>query len=167
MARCCPLSCSARRANIREMSLRLPLVASLLFTSLALVPAGAHLLSLPNKMGMSATDYLVAQQAYVGWNLAGFVVVGALVGTGMFAWSARDDSAVFGLAVSAFLCIAATQAVFWTLNFPPNQATSNWTKLPAHWQSLRQRWELGHALSCLLNLGSLLSLLTANYRLLR
>lgn len=149
------------------MTIRAALIASLVFTTLTLVPAGAHLMSLPNKIGMSASDYLVAQQAYAGWNLSAIAVLAGLASTGWLAWSARAESAVFTPAVVAFMLMIATQMVFWTLNFPANQQTSNWAQLPANWQTLRRHWELGHAVSCLLNLGALAALLTANWRLLR
>jgi hypothetical protein len=35
---------------------------SLLFAALALAPAPAHLLELPNKLGLSRNDYLIVQQ---------------------------------------------------------------------------------------------------------
>jgi hypothetical protein len=149
------------------MSLRIVLLLSILFSALVLVPAGAHLMSLPNKIGMSASDYLVAQRAYDGWSLSALGVIAALLSTGTFAWLARREPDVFTLAVMAFACIVATQVVFWTLNFPGNQQTANWTRLPGNWESLRQRWEIGHATSCVLNVGALLALLAANWRLLR
>lgn len=155
------------RRDTAPVSLRGALIASLLFTSFTLVPAGAHLLSLPNKMGMGSSDYLAAQQAYAGWNLAAIVVVGALLSTGLLAWSARAEGSLFRLALTAFLLMVATQVVFWTLTFPANQQTANWTRLPEHWEALRRNWELGHAVSCLLNLGALASLLALNWRLLR
>lgn len=36
----------------------------LLFTALAFAPAAAHLLELPNKIGLSRDDYLTVQQIY-------------------------------------------------------------------------------------------------------
>lgn len=147
------------------MSLRGALIASLVFTMLTLVPAGAHLMSLPNKIGMSAADYLVAQRAYIGWNLSAILVMGALASTGILAWQARGHIEVFTPAVLAFLCVIATQIAFWTLNFPANQQTANWTRLPEHWEALRSRWETGHAVSALINLGGLAALLTAAWRL--
>jgi hypothetical protein len=54
---------------------------SLLFAALALAPALAHLLELPNKIGLSRDNYLVVQQIYRGWALLGIVVLGALLST--------------------------------------------------------------------------------------
>lgn len=157
----------AGRAHNERMSLRGALIASLAFTSLTLVPAGAHLMSLASKIVMSAPDYLAAQKAYTGWNLSAVLVIGALVSTATLVWQARGHERVFMPALIALGCVIAAQVVFWTLNFPANQQTSNWTRLPDQWQSLRQRWEIGHALAALLNLGALATLLTANFRILR
>ena len=52
----------------------------------------------------------------------------------------------------AFLCIAATQVVFWAFTFPVNRTTRNWTTVPAEWTALRRKWEYSHAASAALNL---------------
>lgn len=75
----------------------------------------------------------------MGWNLSATLVLGALVSTGLFAWHARRSPGIFTLAIVAFVCVLATLAVFWTLNFPGNQQTSNWTQLPGNWEILRRR----------------------------
>jgi hypothetical protein len=149
------------------MSRNTALILSILFTALMLVPAGAHLMSLPNKIGMNAQDYLAAQQAYAGWNLSGIVVITALITTFWLGWMCRHDATLRGFVFVALACIVLTQVVFWTLNFPGNAATSNWTQLPDNWETLRSRWELGHALAAVLTLLAFLSLLTATWRLLK
>jgi hypothetical protein len=53
--------------------------------------------------------------------------------------------------VISFLCILATQVIFWAFTFPANQATENWTVLPVNWADLRIRWEYSHAASAILN----------------
>src|SRR5262245_10601783 len=100
---------------------------SLLFTALALAPALAHLLELPNKIGLPHDAYLTVQQIYRGWALLGFVVVGALVFTLVFTVLVRRQREQFLLALVAFLCIVGTQVVFWTFTYPANQQTNNWT----------------------------------------
>jgi hypothetical protein len=132
---------------------------SLLFAALALAPAAAHLLELPNKIGLSREDYLTVQQLYRGWALLGVVVIGALVSTLAYAVVARKQRKPLTLAVIAFLCIAGTQALFWTLTFPANQLTVNWTVLPDNWAALRSQWEYSHAASALLNLAALIALI--------
>jgi fatty acid desaturase len=106
---------------------------SLLFAALALAPAMAHLLELPNKMPLSHDEYLTVQQIYRGWALLGFVVAGALLSTLMLTITVRKERKVFMFAFIALLCIAGTQVVFWTYTYPANQATHNWTMLPANW----------------------------------
>lgn len=44
-----------------------------------------------------------------------------------------------GLVVVAFLSIGTTQFAFWTLTYPINQATRNWTVLPENWELLRRQ----------------------------
>lgn len=146
------------------MATRVALFLSFLLTALMLMPAGAHLLALPNKIGMSAGDYVVAQQAYRGWAYTGALVFAGIAATGYLAWRIRHSAAMFGPTVIAFLCLAATQLVFWTLVFPGNQQTVNWTVLPANWEELRLRWEIGHALSAGLNIVAIVALLAALLR---
>jgi ABC-type cobalamin transport system permease subunit len=103
---------------------------SLLFAALVLAPALAHLLELPNKIGLSRADYLIVQQIYRGWALLGVVVLGALLSTLILTILVRKRPGKFALSLVAFLCIVGTQVVFWTFTFPANQQTSNWTVLP-------------------------------------
>jgi hypothetical protein len=48
------------------MGLNIARFFSLLFVALVLAPALAHLLELPNKIGLSREEYLVVQQIYNG-----------------------------------------------------------------------------------------------------
>jgi ABC-type cobalamin transport system permease subunit len=132
---------------------------SLLFAALALAPALAHLLELPNKIGLSRDDYLTVQQIYEGWALLGFVVAGALLSTLILMIMVRNRPKAFALSVVAFLCIVGTQVVFWTFTFPANQKTINWTVLPENWMALRTQWEYSHAASAVLNLIALIALI--------
>ncbi|MGE4247951.1 MAG: hypothetical protein AB7F09_01080 [Parvibaculaceae bacterium] len=134
-------------------------LASLVFVVLALVPAGAHLFSLLNKMRLDKTGYLVAQRAYDGWSLFGIVIAGALLSTLTLAFVLYRIGEPALLALLAFLCLAATQAVFWTYTFPANRATENWTKLPDNWEVLRATWEYSHAASALLTFAAFLLLI--------
>ena len=132
---------------------------SLLFVALALAPAMAHLLELPNKINLSREDYLKVQQIYRGWALLGFVVVGALLSTLVLTITVRHERKAFILALIAFFCIAGTQVIFWTYTYPSNQATNNWTMLPENWAELRRQWEYSHATSAVLNLVALVMLI--------
>ena len=132
---------------------------ALFFAALALAPALAHLLELPNKIGLSREQYLTVQQIYRGWALLGIVILGGLVSTLVLTILSYGRRREFALALTAFLCIVGTQAVFWTFTFPTNQETLNWTILPGHWAALRAQWEYSHAASAVLNLGALVALI--------
>lgn len=143
------------------MWLRTIYFLSLLFAALALAPAMAHLLELPNKIGLSRDDYLTVQQIYRGWNLLGIVVVGALLSTPALTITLRHERKAFVFALIAFLCIVGTQIVFWSYTYPANQATNNWAMLPENWTAVRRQWEYSHATSALLNLLAMISLSAA------
>lgn len=60
------------------MSAKLLQWIALLFMALTLVPAGAHLFALPNKIDLAAEPYFVVQGIYRGWALfAGFAALSA------------------------------------------------------------------------------------------
>ena len=141
------------------MSLTTARFFSLLFAALAFAPAFAHLLELPNKIGMSANDYLVVQQIYRGWALLGFVIAGALLSTLASAFMLRHRPRPFALTIVALLCILGAQIIFWSFTFPANQETNNWTSLPPSWEALRAQWEYSHAAGAALNLIALISLI--------
>ncbi|HLS85237.1 MAG TPA: DUF1772 domain-containing protein [Burkholderiales bacterium] len=132
---------------------------SLLFAALAMAPALAHLLELPNKIGLPREDYLTVQQIYSGWALLGVVVIGALLTTLYYVIVVRGRRRAFAFALLGLLCLAGTQLVFWTFTFPTNQATENWTVLPENWAALRAQWEYSHAASAILNMAAFVLLL--------
>jgi hypothetical protein len=134
------------------MGLNIARFFSLLFVALVLAPALAHLLELPNKIGLSHEDYLVVQQIYRGWALLGIVVFGALISTLVLTIMVRHQPKVFSMTLVAFLCVAGAHVVFWIFTFPANQETINWTVLPENWMALRAQWEYSHAAGAVLNL---------------
>jgi hypothetical protein len=134
---------------------------SILCCGLALAPAAAHLLELPNKIDLSRGEYLVVQQIYRGWALLGIVVLSALASTLALTVLVRHQRKAFVWALIALLAIVGTQIVFWTLTFPANQATDNWTVLPENWMELRRQWEYSHATSAGLNLIALVAAIIA------
>ena len=123
---------------------------AIVLTALALVPAGAHLSELPNKIGLAQDDYFVVQGIYRGWALFGIVLFGALAANLATAVGVRRQRTPFWLALAAFLLVAATLAIFFTWTYPANQATSNWTVVPPNWQELRRQWEYAHAINAVL-----------------
>jgi hypothetical protein len=136
---------------------------AILFTALALVPSGAHLMELPNKIALSGEQYRIVQQIYRGWALSGVLVVAALVTTTALSWTLRGQAG-FTAALVAVLCIAGTQLVFWVFTYPVNVTTQNWAILPSHWEALRLRWEYSHAASAVLNMTALIAAIVAVLR---
>jgi hypothetical protein len=53
--------------------------------------------------------------------------------------------------------MAATLAIFFAWTLPTNQATANWTMVPADCQQLRCQWEYSHAANALLTFLALCS----------
>jgi hypothetical protein len=68
---------------------------AIVFTALALVPAGAHLFELPNKIGLAREAYFIVQSIYRGWALFGIVLIGSLVANLALAIIARRQRAPF------------------------------------------------------------------------
>ena len=125
---------------------------AVMFTVLALVPGGAHLLELPNKLRLDEDDYLIVQRIYRGWALAGVVLLAALASTGWLAILSRSQAVPFYLASAAFALLLATLATFFVFVFPVNKATENWTVAGGDFERLRARWEYTHAANAVLTL---------------
>jgi hypothetical protein len=137
--------------------------AALSFAALGLVPSGAHVAELPNKIDLSRDEYLTVQQIYRGWALFGIVVVGGLASTVTLAiLSRRRSPRGFRLVAMALISLIGAQMIFWSFTFPTNQATENWTVLPSNWIELRRQWEYSHAAAAVLNLVAFLSLALAS-----
>ena len=132
---------------------------ALVLTAIALAPGAAHVLELPNKLPMQRDEYLTVQRVYRGWAYLGIVVVAALAATLWFALIA--DGPAEAPAVIAFCAVLATQIVFWVFTFPVNRRTRDWTRAPENWEKLRDRWELSHAASAVLNFIALVCIAVA------
>jgi hypothetical protein len=122
---------------------------AVLLTALALVPAGAHLLALPNKLAMGREAYLAAQGAYAGWAMAGAFPIGAILACLGLALRQAPPASPWPALLAALL-LAAGLAVFFHWTLPANQATANWTRLPEDWETLRAQWEWSHAANAVL-----------------
>ena len=143
------------------MALRLVEVLAVLFTALCLVPAGAHLLELPHKIGLSQADYLVVQQIYRGWAFAGIALVGAVVVDIVLVVMLRGQGAPFVAALIALILIVVTLVTFFVFIYPVNGATADWTRAPENWEELRSRWEYTHAVNAVLTFISLIAVTAA------
>jgi hypothetical protein len=131
------------------MALKTVMFLAVVLTALALIPYGAHLFALPNKIGMTREQYYVAQSAYNGWALLSVILIPAMLVNIVLAVMLRGEGGVW-LAVAGCICMAATLAVFFAFTYPANVATQNWTVMPADWETLRRNWEYSHAANAVL-----------------
>jgi hypothetical protein len=107
---------------------------AIVLTALALVPAGAHLAELPNKIGLdqrrtSSSEHLsrlgsVRRRPVRRWRRA--LAIGPARGR-RSGWRRRPSPG------------AATLAIFFIWTYPANQATSNWTVVPPTGKSCARR----------------------------
>src|SRR5262249_61573838 len=106
------LTCQKRLGRVAVVPVKIVQFLALTLTALALVPSGAHLFALPNKINLAAEQYFIVQSIYRGWSLFGIVLIGALIANLALALLLRGRGAPFVLALFAFLCIAFTLIVF-------------------------------------------------------
>ena len=151
----------ARRDAAGSMPLRF---LALLLTALALVPVGAHLAEMPNKIGLGQAAYFTVQGVYRGWALFGIALVGATIADGALAIVARKDRVACLLAGTGFLFMSATLAVFFAWTYPANQATNDWASAPRDWEAWRLQWEYSHAANAALTLLALCAVVLASLR---
>jgi len=128
---------------------------AIVLTALALVPAGAHLFSLPNKIRLAEEEYFIAQAAYRGWAWFAAVSVAALVATVVWASQSRRQGSVFYLITAAALWLGASVAIliFWAI--PVDQVTNDWTVTSDDWAELRFQWESAHAANAVVTFAAL------------
>jgi hypothetical protein len=131
----------------KERRVRTRVIAGLaiILTALSLVPAGAHIFVLPNKIGLAQEHYFIAQSLYRGWALFGIILISALAANVALSIVLHGQGTSFYLAVAAALCMGATLAIFFIWIYPVNQVTNNWTVVPDNWTRLRLQWEASHA----------------------
>jgi hypothetical protein len=137
------------------VALRIVQFLAIVLTALALVPLGAHLASLPNKINLAAEPYFIVQSSYAGWFLFAFAQIPSVIVAFALAWVIRADAWPFRLALVGAVCMAATLVIYFIWVNPANLATDQWTTIPENWEALRRQWEYGHAASAILNLVAL------------
>ncbi len=145
----------------RPTALDVALFVALLATALALGPAMAHVLELPNKIGLPRDEYFVVQKAYRGWSLLGWLLAIELLAMAVVAILGRNDARTMWPALAAIACVLGAQGGFWLFTYPANVATDNWTLRPDNWAALRRQWEYSHAAGAALQLAAMASLIVA------
>ena len=126
------------------MMLKAVIFLAVVLSALALIPYGAHLFSLPNKIGMTREQYFVAQSVCDGWALISVILIPAMLVNIALALMLRGEEG-FGLAAAGCVVMAMTLAVFFVFTYPANVATQNWKVAPSNWAELRHQWEYSHA----------------------
>jgi hypothetical protein len=144
-------------------SVQLVHIGAILCVAIITAAGLAHLMALPNKIGMTRDHYLIAQQIYRGWAFLGIAEIAALALTVTLAWLYREGGARFSLSLAAAVCIVIGLVIFFWFTFPANKATANWTTLPQDWEALRARWEYSHAAGAVLESVALVSLVIAAF----
>src|SRR5262245_16948771 len=123
------------------MRLRVVQFLAVVLTALALVPGGAHLFALLNKINLGAEQYFIVQNIYRGWALFGVVLIGALLADLALALMLRRrGGAAFVLALLGFCGVALTLVVFVVGTYHANPATAAQTHLPRHCEPFRRPW---------------------------
>jgi hypothetical protein len=130
-------------------------IAAIVLTALELVPTGAHFFELPNKIGLPHDAYLTVQHIYNGWAFFGIALIGAIAVNLALAFVLWRRGRRFGASLAAGLLLALTLAIFFAWTYPANEATGNWTALPADWRELRRQWEISHAVNAVLTFAAL------------
>jgi hypothetical protein len=100
---------------------------------------------------------MTAQQIYRGWALLGLLPIAAMVVNGLAALTMRSQPMPMTCAAAAAVLLSLGLAIFFTWTFLVNQITSNWTVVPANWQTLRVQWEFSHAANALVTFLALCS----------
>jgi hypothetical protein len=131
------------------VAVRVVAFLAVVLTALSLVPAGAHLFELLNKIDLAAEQYFIIQTIYRGWNLFGFVLVPAMIANFVLAAMVRMRPFAATMAFLAGACMVATLLIFFVWVEPANRATDYWTTIPVNWEALRRQWEFGHAANAL------------------
>lgn len=119
--------------------------ACLLLVAVSMAGGLAHVFSLPQKIDLSEDEYFTVQQVYRGWALLGIPLFGSLFGTVCLAALLHRRHKHFGLTAISAALLATGLVLFFSVTFPANQQTQNWTAVPENWEQLRRQWEYSHA----------------------
>jgi hypothetical protein len=137
---------------------------AILLVFIAILPAGAHLLEVPNKLKLAQADYFTVQQIYAGWALFGIVLFAAIASTLGYVIALQQSGRPFLYPLLALMLVLLNLGLFFLFTFPANRATSNWTLVPPDWETLRTQWEYSHAVNALVIFAAFFCLLISALR---
>jgi hypothetical protein len=120
---------------------------SLVFTALIFGSAFCHVLEMPMKLAMAGADYMVVQQIYATFGPIGALLEpAAILSTAALAFLVRKRRSFIPALVAAVAMVVALLvwvAVVSPVN--PHWAAAGPHTVPPNFESLRIRWEWGHA----------------------
>lgn len=126
-------------------------VVVLLVTALSLGPSFAHVLEAPPRLlhwsPMLWRETTVFNGQYQFFGMLGGPLDGAAVLlTATMAFVMRTNTNAFGLAVAGAVCYALALIAWVAIVSPANAVLATWLPgpLPADFESIRNRWEIGH-----------------------
>lgn len=139
-------------------------MAQLMAVALVAVAMAATLggaLSLPARLQLQPTDYVMAQRLDHSALLIGALGVLALAASVVHSFLVRGNAAAFAWSIVAVAGLAAAQIVFWSVAFPIIALTESWTVVPEEFETIRHQWEYALASAGVLSFGALLALVRA------
>jgi hypothetical protein len=126
-------------------------VAALLVTALSLGPSFAHVLEAPPRLlrwspqlWREATVFNGQYQLF--GSIGGALDGAAVLVTATMAFVMRANTDAFGLAVTGAACYALALVAWVAVVSPANAVLATWLPgpIPINFESIRNRWEIGH-----------------------
>ena len=136
-------------------------VLAVLTVSLYLIPGGAHVLEMSNKLALPLADYMVVQRIYAGWDHTAYALLAALVLIIVHAVAVWRLPTARWLSLGAFLALIGNLTVFFAYTYPINVLTQSWTVAPENLEMARRQWEYSHAVNAGLVLLALVLIVSA------
>jgi len=139
--------------------------AAIMLAALTLGMGICHVMQLPARMAWD--QYLWVGSTVQGGLYAMFGTIGAVIDVatvivlGILAYFVREHGRPGSrLALVAALLFALALVLWWLLVYPVNVELAKWVngQVPADWTEYRSRWEWGHAVISLLELGGFAAL---------
>jgi hypothetical protein len=132
------------------MILKIARFLTIMFVSLSMAPAMAHLLEMPPKMGYDYAFWLKISQTLYGprfGTVGAFFEVGAVITSIILVFMVRHHKPAFAWSILGAICMVAVHASFWIWIAPVNEKIAAMTPetLPTDWTALRYQWECTHA----------------------
>jgi hypothetical protein len=140
------------------VTIRLVQFLAIILVAVYLVPGGAHVFELPNKIGMDQSSYMTAQRLYDGWFRFNLFLIAAMVAAAVLASLSRRQRPPYGFAIAGLVLMLASAGGFFVFVRPINLATAGWTVVPEDFEAARAQWEYGHVFDAALIFLALVAL---------